>query len=86
MHHQKHIVGGAVPLLRDSIVKDEQVLGGRGIGANKIVGVISPSPSRNAITGPTKSIQTAFQGGELLKNLHFTSKRGREDGNIKFLF
>jgi hypothetical protein len=88
---RSRLVGGAVPLLRASVIKDPEtakVLGGKGIGSNKIVGIYSPAPSRSQISAETaKPTPTVFQGGDLLKNLQFAKKKGAsEDQNIKFLF
>ena len=93
MRHGKNgpIVGGVISLLRSSVMKNPEtahVLGGKGIGANQIVGITSPPPSRNSsLAESAKPTPTVFQGGELLKNLHFVHKKGKsQDQNIKFLF
>ena len=85
VHMKSRVVGGAVSLLLDKIVKDPmEVLGGKGLSANKIVGITSPPPSK---PDTSKTVQTVFKGGELLNGLHFTQKKGKHhDDNIKFLF
>ena len=81
------LVGGSVSLLRNSVIKNtdsERLLGGRGLGANKFVGIVSSGPVRQ---DTTKSVQTVFKGGELLNGLHFAHKMGAaHQQNIKFLF
>ena len=86
VHMKSRVVGGAVSLLLDKIVKDPtEVLGGKGLSANKIVGITSPPPSK---PDTSKTVQTVFKGGELLNGLQFTHRKGKgqHDDNIKFLF
>ena len=83
------IAGGAVALLRNSITKEPEVLGGRGIGSNKVVGIYSPPPQRTSLLADTaKPTPTVFKGGEILNKMSFVHKRGMPsaDQNIKFLF
>ena len=79
------IVGGAVPLL----LKTPSVIQGEGLGANQIVGIMSPAPPRSAVTGTTQAVKKplVFQGGELLNKIAFEPylPKGKRD-NIKFLF
>jgi len=82
------IVGGAVPLLT-KIDKSPQVLGGRGIGSNKPVGIISPAPQRTALMAESaRPIPTVFKGGDILNHMSFVHKKNgpSADANIKFLF
>lgn len=77
------IVGGAVPLLRKTAVVE-----GAGIGANKIVGIMSPAPLLTN-SQEAKPKPTVFQGGELLNRIAFEpylSKKKDSRDNIKFLF
>ena len=88
MKHSNVVTGGAVALLLNKIVKDpSETLGGQGLSANKIVGITSPPPSK---PDTSKTVQTAFKGGELLNGLRFTHKKGDHhkghQDNIKFLF
>ena len=81
------VVGGAVALLRNAIPK-EALLEGKGIGANKIVGIYSPAPPKRATDSQiAKPKPTVFQGGELLNKIAFEPylPKGKRD-NIKFLF
>ena len=108
IHHGKHVVmkhgkrgglvvGGNIQLLHSTIKRSpttmEQMTLGGSIGANKMVGIISPPPTKKSLEDP-KPVPTIFKGGELLNNLHFSHRGGikggaihsKHDGNIKFLF
>jgi len=62
---------------------------GEGLGANQIVGIMSPAPPKSAVTGTTQAVKKplVFQGGELLNKIAFEPylPKGKRD-NIKFLF
>jgi len=93
-HHKyskgKMLIGGSVPLLRNEVIKNpetERLLGGRGIGANKPVGIISPPPTKTQVLASSaEPVKTLFRGGELLNHLKFATKKGKNEENIKFLF
>ena len=80
------LVGGAVPLLLNRVIRTAEKLGGS-IGSNRIIGVTSPAPDRN---------NSQVVGGDLLNTISFTKNVGRKLGlgvkipkipsNIKFLF
>jgi hypothetical protein len=71
------LVGGAVPVLLNKIIKRPEIAGGS-IGSNRIVGIISPSPVVHSMPNV---------GGELLNKISFGKnvKHNHRD-NIKFLF
>ena len=79
------VVGGAVALLLNTQPKSSLLEGKGMLGANKIVGIYSPAPPKNATDIRTaKTNPTVFQGGDLLNRIAFGQKGARE--NIKFLF
>ena len=93
--HRQHvpirgsIVGGAVSVLLKSVTKTPEILGGRGIGSNKLVGIYSPPPQKTVLMADTaKPTPTVFKGGEILNHMSFVHKRGSPSANenIKFLF
>ena len=73
---QNMLVGGAVPVLLNKIVKRPEI--GGSVGSNRIVGVISPAPVVHSMPNV---------GGELLNKISFGKnvKHNHRD-NIKFLF
>ena len=81
------LVGGAVPLLLNRVIRTAERMGGS-IGSNRIVGIVSPSPDRNN--------SQVIGGGDLLNTISFAKTAGRKLGlgvkipkvpsNIKFLF
>ena len=81
------LVGGAVPVLLNHISKSAIKAVGGSIGANRIVGIMSPAPITN---------NTQIAGGDLLNSINFVKNTGRKLGlgikipktpsNIKFLF
>ena len=80
------LVGGAVPLLLNRVIRTAERMGGS-IGSNRIVGITSPAPDRN---------NAQVVGGDLLNTISFAKNAGRKLGlgikipkvpsNIKFLF
>jgi hypothetical protein len=74
---QNMLIGGAVPLLLNKIIKRPEIAGGS-IGSNRIVGIISPAPVVHSMPNV---------GGELLNKISFGKnvKHNHRD-NIKFLF
>ena len=74
---QNMLVGGAVPVLLNKIIKRPEIAGGS-VGSNRIVGVISPAPVVHSMPNV---------GGELLNKISFGKnvKHNHRD-NIKFLF
>lgn len=79
--HRKHssrhmLVGGAVPVLLNKIVKRPASVGGS-IGSNRIIGIKSPAPI----------INSTVVGGELLNSISFgRNVKNNNRDNIKFLF
>ena len=72
------LVGGAVPLLLNKVIKRPEMSGGSVVGSNKIIGIKSPAP----VVSITPKV-----GGELLNSISFgrNVKHNNRD-NIKFLF
>ena len=82
------VVGGAVALLLNTQPKTSLLEGKGMLGANKIVGIYSPAPPKQATDIQTAKMKpTVFQGGDLLNRIAFEPymKKGSRD-NIKFLF
>ena len=75
------VVGGAVPLLLNNVVKIPDVTGGS-IGANRIVGI-----KTTTLPVATVSLNTQLVGGELLNSISFGKNvKHNHRENIKFLF
>ena len=72
------LVGGAVPLLLNKVIKRPEMSGGSVVGSNKIIGIKSPAPVVSIMPNV---------GGELLNSISFgrNVKHNNRD-NIKFLF
>ena len=68
---RKMHIGGAVPILLNTVEKAPEV--GGEIGSNQIVGVITPPAP-------------VLEGGRLLKNIHFGHAPKKENDRIKFIF
>lgn len=75
------VVGGAVPLLLNSVVRIPEIKGGS-IGANRIVGIKSSTLPISPVLLNAPSV-----GGELLNSISFgKSVKHNNRENIKFLF
>ena len=70
------LVGGAVPLLLNRVIRTAERLGGS-IGSNRIVGIVSPSPDRN---------NSQVIGGDLLNTISFALKSPKSRPTLNSYF